>query len=116
MRVGSTARPGGAAMAPGVLPVPAPARRHGAWTWYLLLGLTASVLAVSAGGTARPLILNVVQLSGVFAILAGVRRRGAASASAWRLIALGSSLAILADCLWTAVPALRADSPLITAV
>ena len=94
----------------------APARRPGAWTGYLLLGLVGAALAVPADGATGRLLFTLVQLTGVVAVLVGVRRHRPAAATAWRLMALGCVLAVAADAAWTLAPRLRADEPFVTVV
>ncbi|OLB78093.1 MAG: hypothetical protein AUI14_14050 [Actinobacteria bacterium 13_2_20CM_2_71_6] len=82
-------------------------RPHGAWFWYLIVGLAASLGAVPVPGYLGSLALNVVQLAGVGAALYAVRRYRPATGGAWRLMALGFALSAFADLVWIAAPALR---------
>jgi diguanylate cyclase len=85
----------------------APARRPGAWGWYLLAGLGASALTVPVRGLAGSVLFTAVELSAVVAALVGVRRARPAAATAWRLMALGIVISLGAGSVWVGAPGLR---------
>jgi diguanylate cyclase (GGDEF)-like protein len=85
--------------------------RPGAWTWFLLLGLAATAVAVAIAGTAGSYVSDGVRLAGAVAVLVGVCRYAPASAGAWRLIALGFVLATASAGVLDFEPGLRARVP-----